>query len=119
MPGSVRDLAAARLARLSPGGRRVVEAAAVSGARVDPALLSPAEGSSPVEEALGAGIFLADASGVRFRHELVRLAVRAGIPPFRQAELHVRLLAALEARGDADAALLAHHADGAADEKAV
>ncbi len=134
VPGSVRDLVAARLARLSPGGRRVVEAAAVSGARVDLALLSSAEqgsagrssagqGSagqgSPVEEALAAGIFLADASGVRFRHELVRRAVRAGIPPFRQAELHVRLLAALEARGDADAALLAHHAEGAADEKAV
>ncbi len=129
VPGAVRDLVAARLARLSPGGRRVVEAAAVSGARVDLALLSSVEqgwagqGSagqdSPAEEALAAGIFLADASGVRFRHELVRRAVRAGIPPFRQAELHVRLLAALEERGDADTALLAHHAEGAADEKAV
>ena len=56
---------------------------------------------------------------MRFRHELVRMAVEEGIPPYRQAELHVRLLAALEERGGADPALLAHHAEGAGDEKAV
>src|SRR6185437_12218785 len=37
----------------------------------------------------------------------------------RQTELHARLLAALEERGDADPAVLAHHAEGAGDEKAV
>ena len=57
--------------------------------------------------------------GLRFRHELVRMAVEASIPPHRTAELHKRLLTALEDRGGADPALLAHHAEGAADAAAV
>ena len=44
---------------------------------------------------------------------------RQAIAPHRKTELHARLLAALEERGDADPAVLAHHAEGAGDEKAV
>ena len=40
VPATVRDVVAARLARLSPGPRRAVETAAVMGARVDVALLA-------------------------------------------------------------------------------
>jgi DNA-binding CsgD family transcriptional regulator/tetratricopeptide (TPR) repeat protein len=47
------------------------------------------------------------------------MAVAASIAPHRKAELHGRLLAALETRGDADPAILAHHAEGAGDDKAV
>ena len=47
------------------------------------------------------------------------MAVEAGIAPHRKTELHARLLAALEQRGDADPALLAHHAEGAGDAEAV
>ena len=47
------------------------------------------------------------------------MAVEAAIAPHRKAELHARLLAALEERGDADPALLAHHAEGAGDAEAV
>ena len=119
VPATVRDVVAARLARLSPGSRRAVETAAVMGARVDVALLAPGGEDSPVDECLANGILLADSSGVRFRHELVRMAVEAGIPPHRQTELHARLLATLEERGDGDPAVLAHHAEGAGDEKAV
>ena len=119
VPATVRDVVAARLARLSPGPRRAVEAAAVMGARVDVALLAAGGEDSPVDECLANGILLADSSGVRFRHELVRMAVEAGIPPHRQTKLHARLLATLEERGDGDPAMLAHHAEGAGDEKAV
>jgi DNA-binding CsgD family transcriptional regulator len=119
VPATVRDVVAARLARLSPGSRRAVETAAVMGARVDVALLATGGEDSPVDECLANGILLADSSGVRFRHELVRMAVEAGIPPHRQTELHARLLATLEERGDGDPAVLAHHAEGAGDEKAV
>jgi len=119
VPPSVRDVVAARLARLSPGTRRAVEAAAVTVARVDLSLLSSVLDASSVDECLATGILVDDGGGVRFRHELVRMAVEAGIPPYRQAELHTRLLAALEERGDANPAVLAHHAEGAADEKAV
>ena len=49
VPPTVRDVVAARLARLSTGTRRAVEAAAVIGGRVDLALLSSvAGGSRPV-----------------------------------------------------------------------
>jgi DNA-binding CsgD family transcriptional regulator/tetratricopeptide (TPR) repeat protein len=117
VPPTIRDAVAARLTRLSPGARRAVETAAVMGARVDLPLLSSA--GEDLDECLATGILVADASGVRFRHELVRMAVEAAIPPYRQTELHVRLLAALEERGGADPAVLAHHAEGAQDEKAV
>jgi len=119
VPPTVREMVAARLARLSTGTRRAVEVAAVIGARVDLSLLSSVPEDPSVDECLASGILVADGNGVRFRHELVRMAVEAGIPPYRQTELHVRLLAALEERGDADPALLAHHAEGAGNEKAV
>jgi DNA-binding CsgD family transcriptional regulator/tetratricopeptide (TPR) repeat protein len=121
VPPTVRDAVGARLARSSPGTRRVVESAAVIGMRVDRSLLSSVlEGSgSTAGECLTTGILVADGPGLRFRHELVRMAVEAGIAPHRKTELHARLLAELEAGGDADPVLLAHHAEGAADEKAV
>ncbi len=119
VPPTVRDVVAARLARVSAVTRRAVEAAAVIGARVDLPLLGSVLDGSSVDECLATGLLVADGSGVRFRHELVRLAVEAGIAPHRQAELHARLLSALEERGGADPVLLAHHAEGAGDEKAV
>ncbi len=120
VPPTVRDAVGARLARLGPGPREVVQAAAVIGVRVDRPLLSSAlagTGASADEQLTG-GILTADGSDLRFRHELVRMAVAAGIAPRRKTELHARLLAALEERG-ADPAVLAHHAEGAGDEKAV
>jgi DNA-binding CsgD family transcriptional regulator/tetratricopeptide (TPR) repeat protein len=121
VPPTVRDAVGARLARSGSGSRRVVESAAVIGGRVDRVLLSAAlNGSrSSFDECLATGILIADGTGLRFRHELVRMAVEAAIAPHRKTELHERLLAALEERGDADPALLAHHAEGAGDEKAV
>jgi DNA-binding CsgD family transcriptional regulator/tetratricopeptide (TPR) repeat protein len=127
VPPTVRDAVGARLARSGAGTRRLVEAAAVIGVRVDRTLLSavlgpvsavPGPGSS-AEDGQAAGILVPDGIGLRFRHELVRMAVEAGIAPHRKAELHARLLAMLEERDDADPALLAHHAEGAGDEQAV
>ena len=121
VPPTVRDAVGARLARMSTGARQSVETAALIGARVDQALLSSAlNGSGPsVDECLTTGILLTDETGIRFRHELVRLAVQAAIAPHRKTDLHARLLAALEERGGADPAVLAHHAEGAGDAEAV
>ena len=131
IPPTVRDAVGARLARATPGTRRLVESAAVIGGRVDRELLAaalnePGSGSgrgpgdtAGLDEGLSTGILMADGPGLRFRHELVRMAVEASIPPHRTAELHKRLLTALEDRGGADPALLAHHAEGAADAPAV
>ena len=131
IPPTVRDAVGARLARATPGTRRLVEAAAVIGSRVDRDLLAAAlnePGQEPdsqphpadgLDEGLSTGILMADGPALRFRHELVRMAVEFSIGPHRTVTLHKRLLAALEARGDADPALLAHHAEGAGDAPAV
>lgn len=121
VPATVRDAVGARLARCSPGAREIVETAAVIGARVKPSLLTSVhpDADSPADQCLQSGMLIADGTDLRFRHELVRMAVDAGIAPHRKTDLHVRLLAALEEAGDADPALLAHHAEGAADAAAV
>ena len=125
VPPTVRDAVGARLARSSPATRRVVEAAAVIGTRVGAALLSSVTSSatdgpdSPADACLATGILVPDGTDLRFRHELARMAVETAIAPRRKAELHARLLARLEERGDADPALLAHHAAGADDDQAV
>jgi predicted ATPase len=121
VPATVRDAVGARLARSSPQTRQVVECAAMIGTRVDRSLLATvAEVAAPaIDDRLLTGILAADGRGLRFRHELVRMAVAESVTPHRKVELHARLLAELEERGDADPALLAHHAEGAGDEKAV
>jgi DNA-binding CsgD family transcriptional regulator/tetratricopeptide (TPR) repeat protein len=121
IPATVREIVGARLARLSPDGREAVHAAAVFGARVEPALVAAVlpDGEQLLDMCVQSGILIADGPALQFRHELVRLAVEAGISPHRKIDLHARLLAALEAAGDADPAVLAHHAAGAGDQKAV
>ena len=120
VPPTVRDAVGARLVRASAGARQAVETAAVSGARVGRSLLAwiLEDSRASDEECLATGILIPDGTGLRFRHELSRMAVEAGIPPHRQTELHARLLARLEA-ADADPVLLAHHAEGAGDAQAV
>ena len=119
VPPTVRDVVAARVARASPATRQAVEAAAVAGARVDRTLLPWVMAGGSVEDFLATGILIPDGTGLRFRHELVRMAVEAGIAPHRKADLHAGLLAELAGRGDTDPALLAHHAAGAGDRAAV
>ena len=124
IPPTVRDAVGARMARATPGCRRALEAAAVIGGRISLGLLTAAldgagsRAGEHVDEGLESGILVADGPAVRFRHELVRMAVEAGIAPHRRTELHARLLAALELDG-ADPTLLAHHAEGAGDAEAV
>jgi DNA-binding CsgD family transcriptional regulator/tetratricopeptide (TPR) repeat protein len=121
VPATVRDAVGARLARASAATRRVVESAAIIGTRIDRALLLPilADCGASMEDCLATGVLVPDGIGLRFRHELVRMAVAAAVAPHRKAELHARLLAPLEERGDFDPAVLAHHAEGAGDHEAV
>ena len=122
VPPTVRDATGARLGRAAPGTRRAVEAAAVAGTRVGPAQLAAVLEVMPaIEDCLATGILVADGRALRFRHELLRLAVVDAIAPHRKIDLHVRWLAVLaEADGaDADPAVLAHHSEGADDARAV
>lgn len=104
-PASVRRVVAARLARVAPATRRLLETAAVAGATVHLTLLQGATQLSQVqligalEEALGDGS-LQEAPGVlpayRFTHELLRRAVTDGLSPLARAQLHQQLGEALE-----------------------
>jgi DNA-binding CsgD family transcriptional regulator/tetratricopeptide (TPR) repeat protein len=99
----------------------MVEVAAVIGPKVDISLMtSICEGSdAAIEECLATGILVHDGANLRFRHELLRMAVETAIAPHRKTELHASALAVLEGRDACDPAVLAHHAAGAGDSASV
>jgi DNA-binding CsgD family transcriptional regulator len=123
IPATVRDAVMARTARLSPGARRVLDAAAVLLPPVDLAILNAvaphAEGE--VEECLRAGMLVATEGGVAFRHELSRLAVAESLSPDVRVALHNEALTAIASRPSrrVETARLAHHAEEAGDGDAV
>jgi DNA-binding CsgD family transcriptional regulator len=124
IPETVRDAVLARVARLSPAARALLDAVAVVPPRVERWLLDElVRGTDPaaLDECLAAGILLAENRGVAFRHELARLAVAETLASGSFVELHRRALAALRSHPSArdDLARLAHYADGAADAGAV
>ena len=121
VPTSVRDAVMARMSRLRPEARRVVEAGALVGGRIDPAILETVaedEGTG-LDHAVASGMLVSESGGLRFRHELARMAVEGSIPNHRAVELHRRILQVLEASAPLDHAVLAHHAEGARDPAAV
>jgi DNA-binding CsgD family transcriptional regulator/tetratricopeptide (TPR) repeat protein len=111
LPGTVRAAALARAGRLSSEARRVVEAGAVIGQRFAPSVLQAVmpDSGSAVEEALARGVMVGEGTMLGFRHELIREAIEDSISPFRRAELHARVVAALAGAGVN--ARLAHHAE--------
>jgi DNA-binding CsgD family transcriptional regulator/tetratricopeptide (TPR) repeat protein len=121
IPPTVRDAIAGRLARSAPGIRQMAEVAAVIGPKAETSLMtSICEASdAAIDECLATGIFVHDGAHLRFRHELVRMAVAAAVPPHRKTELHAVALAMLERRDSCDPAVLAHHAAGAGNGAAV
>jgi DNA-binding CsgD family transcriptional regulator len=124
LPASVRDVVLARAARLSPGERRVLDAAAVIGSPVELALLgevADGEAEPAIDACLAVGILEFRDGTLSFRHELAREAIIGAMSPVRRLGLHRRLLAALEQRPiqRRDLAQLAHHAEAADDREAV
>ena len=87
VPPTVRDVVGARLARSSAPVRETVQAAAVIGTSVDRECSRrfSADRPAPLDECLGTGLLMADGAALRFRHELVRMAVEEAIPPHRRA----------------------------------
>jgi DNA-binding CsgD family transcriptional regulator len=121
IPATVRDAVLARAARLSPPARRTLEAAAVVGPTVDPALLAAVVEPVAAEECLARGLLQTDGRHYHFRHEVAREAILQATDPSERITLHARVLAALETEPEDDRSLarLAHHAEGAGDRKAV
>jgi len=121
IPASARDAVLARTARLDAGARTVLDAAALIGTRLEYSLLESVTDCPPsaVDELLAAGLLTGDGTGLKFRHEIARLAVQDAVPAHRRGLIHARILDALRASGGDDDARMAFHADGAGDGPAV
>ncbi len=123
VPTTIRDAVLARVARLSPSGLAVLEAAAVVGPRIEPWLLTEVTGAEAqaAEESLAAGMLLSLESELAFRHDLARNTILETIFPPRRQVLHRLVLDALKSSPDgrSDLTRLVHHAEAAGDIEAV
>jgi DNA-binding CsgD family transcriptional regulator/tetratricopeptide (TPR) repeat protein len=123
IPPTVSDAVLARVGRLTPAARALLDAVAIAPPRVEHWLLErlvDGDGNA-LELCRGSGIVTAGATSVAFRHELARLAVVESIDPHRRRALHRGVLEALchPPTGELDVVRLAHHADAAGDADAV
>ncbi|MEZ5139673.1 MAG: AAA family ATPase [Acidimicrobiales bacterium] len=118
LPESVRDLIDLRLEGLDEEAARVLATAAVIGLRVELDVLELASGLGPdelldqVDAALGSGVLVEDEElgWVAFPHALVRQALIARTTRNREAQLHLRVADAVEARhGAAGVVAVADH----------
>lgn len=120
LPASLQTLLAARMDRLPPEDRALLQAAAAIGRRFDPGLLSLVAGDPA---GTGAALLRLEAQDVVsrepgssdyvFRHALWRDAVYEGLVTGRRAALHLSIAEALETRNagrlSEAAETLAHH----------
>jgi tetratricopeptide (TPR) repeat protein len=123
IPNTVRDAVLARVSRLSPRARALLETAAVVPRPSELWLLRAlcGDGVDGVGECTNAGMLRAERQAVSFRHELARLAMEESLPADRALELHRCALDALASppSGTPDHARLAYHAEAAGDAGAV
>jgi hypothetical protein len=121
LPASVRDAMALRVGLIAPRARAVLEVAAVVPGAAEPWLCAEVVGAdaAAIDECIEAGLLHLHGEALAFRHDLARRAVEDAISPLRRRELDRFVLEALEARGDADPARLAHHARRAGDAAAI
>jgi DNA-binding CsgD family transcriptional regulator/tetratricopeptide (TPR) repeat protein len=115
VPPSARDAVLARVARLTSEAQGVLEAAALVGRRIEPALLAriaPAFGAV-AEQLVASDLLIDEDSGLAFRHEIARRAVEQTVPAHRRQPLHKAILESLIELGIDDDARRAFHADAA------
>jgi hypothetical protein len=123
VPATVQATIAARIDRLDSAAKRTLSAAAVIGARFDPAVLETL-GIKPVVEDLVAAELVDQVRFTRgpqyvFHHPLIRTVAYDSQLKSDRAELHRRLAAVIESRSpasaDENAALIAEHLEAAGD----
>jgi DNA-binding NarL/FixJ family response regulator len=122
IPASVKDAVAARLTNLSTAERILLETIAVMPGTIPIkvlAFLFPENGETLAMACVGRNLLILDGNdGIKFRHELARLANLARISNNKKKELHGRVLEALLAHATATQTTppydqLVHHAAGA------
>ncbi|BCQ28354.1 AAA family ATPase (plasmid) [Caballeronia sp. NK8] len=120
VPGSVRSLVQARLDRLDPADKRVLQAASVLGQRFEQDAvdhLVDATGAGAAMESLVTSLLLRrQGSGFIFHHALIRDAIYDGLLKSARRELHRQ---AAQWYGARDPVLRAEHLDRAADDEAA
>ncbi len=118
---SVHDAVQARICRLSPEGRELVDWVAVLGSSATVSDLERLTTVTPdvLDECVGSGALVASGDSLRFRHELARAAIESAVPAHRVRTMNSAVLGVLAERGDVDDARLAHHAELAEDPAAV
>ncbi|HKN63401.1 MAG TPA: adenylate/guanylate cyclase domain-containing protein [Gaiellaceae bacterium] len=123
LPPTIQALLTARLDRLDPVEREVLQRAAVVGKEFWPGAVAALDGG---DETLGATLLglvrrelvepavssVPGQDGFRFRHVLIRDAAYAGVPKRTRADLHERFAAWLEVR-DTPEELLGYHLEQA------
>ncbi|MGO4727499.1 MULTISPECIES: ATP-binding protein [unclassified Inquilinus] len=123
IPASIRDAVWSRLSRLAPHQREALEVISIAPGSVEPWLVRALLGAgadAAVDQLIARGMLLRDGQGgVRFRHELARLATLERLSPAVQQSLHARVEAAMSEAPAAQAGLLlsrrVHHAAAADD----
>ncbi len=124
VPATVQAVLAARIDRLAPATKTVLNAAAVIGTRFDTdtlAVLAPGRLSAPMAELVAAELVdqieFTPRRRYRFRHSLIRAVAYESQMGVSRAQAHHRLARAIQARGDNDenAAKIATHLEAAGD----
>ncbi|WP_163509830.1 ATP-binding protein [Fodinicola acaciae] len=114
LPAELRRLLAYQLGRLTPACRELVDACAVIGDEVDPALLDVLlDGPAAISEAVAAGVLVEADDGVgqpRFSHSLLREVAYAELPHDRRVGWHARLAAHLDRAAAVDSTRLGERA---------
>jgi ATP/maltotriose-dependent transcriptional regulator MalT len=121
VPETVAQAVAARTRALSGSGRSALQTLSVLPGAVEIDLAEAVLGDqlAALDESEQLGMLEVGAGGIRFRHELARRAVQAGLPRLRRRSLHRRVVGALLNRGRPDVPRLVHHAIQADDADTV
>lgn len=118
LPTSVEDAVLARTRSLPERAMPLLELVGIAPEGLPLTLLPDLGEHAEVDAdtAVRLGLLSVEGGRVRARHELVRRALDATMPPTRRRRRHAQLLAAYADASDrVDAAVLAHHAVGASD----
>ncbi len=121
LPATVERLLALRIDRLPPADRDAVRDASVFGTTIDLALAAEVTSDARLANRLRAQreFFAPDERGLRFRHDLLRVAAYEGLAVARRRALHERAARLLSRRDGAAPATVALHARAAGDDRLV
>ena len=118
LPATLHDVLAARLASLSAKSRRIVLAAAAIGREAPQALIAQVTAMpqrpllNSLHEAIDHHVLVraesGDSPGFAFRHALIQEVAYAELLPSERIELHLTIVASLEAAGGSPAEIARH-----------